>query len=89
MRRTRSACCPRAASGHATAVPPSSVMKLRRFNRSNGICCPSQVLRDSIPRWRGSSLAALRDFYLAHDRFGSFTTDQSGPSAARCPLLPQ
>jgi hypothetical protein len=27
-----SGCCARAASGHATAVPPSSVMNSRRFN---------------------------------------------------------
>jgi hypothetical protein len=32
MRRTRSGCCARAASGHATAAPPSSVMNSRRFN---------------------------------------------------------
>ena len=29
MRRIRSACCARAASGHAAAVPPSSVMNSR------------------------------------------------------------
>src|SRR5262249_27788557 len=28
------ACCPRAASGHATAVPPSSVMNWRLFTQS-------------------------------------------------------
>jgi hypothetical protein len=31
-RQTLLACCARAASGHATAAPPSSVMKARRFN---------------------------------------------------------
>jgi hypothetical protein len=31
MRRMRSVCCARAASGHA-AAPPSSVMNERRFN---------------------------------------------------------
>jgi hypothetical protein len=31
-RRTRSLCCARAASGHATAALPSSVMNSRRFN---------------------------------------------------------
>jgi hypothetical protein len=30
-RRIRSPCCARAASGHATAAPPSSVMNARRF----------------------------------------------------------
>src|SRR6266536_2595644 len=34
MRRIRSGCCARAASGHAAAAPPSSVMKLRRLIRS-------------------------------------------------------
>jgi hypothetical protein len=29
--RTRSPCCARAASGHATTAPPSSVMNSRRF----------------------------------------------------------
>jgi hypothetical protein len=33
MRRIRSACCARAASGHPAAAPPSSVMKARRFTR--------------------------------------------------------
>ena len=31
MRRIRSACCARAASGHAAAAPPRSVMNSRRF----------------------------------------------------------
>src|SRR5579863_664099 len=31
MRLIRSACCARAASGHATAVPPNTVMNSRRF----------------------------------------------------------
>jgi hypothetical protein len=34
-------CCARAASGHATAAPPSSVMNSRLFNRSNCIRCPA------------------------------------------------
>jgi hypothetical protein len=34
MRRTRSPCCECAASGHAAAAPPSSVMNARRFIRS-------------------------------------------------------
>jgi hypothetical protein len=35
--RGQRSCCARAASGHAAAAPPSSVMKSRRFSRSNGI----------------------------------------------------
>ena len=31
MRRTRSVCCARAASGQAIAAPPKSVMKSRRL----------------------------------------------------------
>src|SRR5262249_17204824 len=31
MRRTRSGCCPRAASGHVAVAPLSSVMNSRRF----------------------------------------------------------
>ena len=34
MRRIRSPCCPRAASGHAAAAPPSSVMNSRLFIQS-------------------------------------------------------
>ena len=34
MRRIRSPCCARAASGHAAAAPPSSVIKSLRFMRS-------------------------------------------------------
>jgi len=45
MRRMRSGCCARAASGHATA-PPSSVKNLRRFSRSNCMCFPRQPGKD-------------------------------------------
>ena len=38
MRRMRSRCCARAASGHATAAPPISVMKSRRL-----MCPPGQA----------------------------------------------
>jgi hypothetical protein len=31
MRRTRSPCCARAATGHAAAAPPSNVMNSRRL----------------------------------------------------------
>jgi hypothetical protein len=46
MRRIRSGCCARAASGHTTAAPPRSVMKSRRF-----IVAIIQSLR---PRWRAA-----------------------------------
>ena len=32
MRQTFEGCCPRAARGHATAAPPSSVMNSRRLH---------------------------------------------------------
>ena len=34
MRRTCAGCCAHAGSGHATAAPPSSVMKVRRLIRA-------------------------------------------------------
>src|SRR6516164_8808035 len=40
IRRMRSRCCPRAASGHAAAAPLSSVMNSRRFSWSDCIRCP-------------------------------------------------
>jgi hypothetical protein len=40
IRRILSACCARAASGHATAAPPSSVMKSRRFMPNMGDFLP-------------------------------------------------
>jgi hypothetical protein len=36
-RRTRSACCPRAASGQAAAAPPTSVMNSRRRMSNMGL----------------------------------------------------
>src|SRR5262249_50022255 len=63
----------------------------RRFSRSNCICCPSQGLPGSIPRWRGSSLAAMRDFGLVDDRLGSIATDRhdrdARPMSASPPIL--
>ena len=44
--RTRSPCWARAASGHATAVPPSSVMNSRRL--MPGMGAPSQVPRADL-----------------------------------------
>src|SRR5262249_7532556 len=40
MRRTLSACCARAASGHAAAAPPRSVMKSRRIMTDMGLAPP-------------------------------------------------
>ena len=53
-------CCARAASGHAAAAPPSSVMNSRRFIRS--IASDASSRRGSIADWRASSQgpAALR-----------------------------
>ena len=48
-------CCASAASGHAAAEPPSSVMNSRRFTRSNCICCPSQGLP-----WHHTALARIK-----------------------------
>jgi len=42
-------CCAPAAIGLATIVPPTNVMKSRRFNGLHSICCPSQGLRGIIP----------------------------------------
>ena len=81
----RSPCCACAASGHTAAAPPSIVMKSRRFT---ALCFPCFDRKDSTPRVRQVA-AALRHFNPAHVAVGSFATDQSGPSAARCPLLPQ
>jgi len=38
IRRMRSRCCARAASGHAAAAPPRSAMNVRRFTRSPRRC---------------------------------------------------
>ena len=52
IRRTRSACCARAASGHAAAVPPSSVMNSRRLTSSIGLppTCRVVPLTQSVCR---------------------------------------
>ena len=44
MRRIRSPCCARAASGHAAAAPPSSVMNARRFTPIDRV--PPATLQD-------------------------------------------
>jgi hypothetical protein len=40
MRRIRSPCCARAASGQAVAAPPTSVMNSRRFMSNMGLPAP-------------------------------------------------
>src|SRR5262249_4975012 len=67
MRRTRSGCCARAASGHAAAAPPRRVMKSRRFTASASRASDG---KDSTPQLRQET-TALRDFGLADDGFGS------------------
>src|SRR5262245_3161036 len=66
MRRTRSLCCARAASGHA-AAPPSSDMSERRFTAGPFRAFAPKV---STPQLRQEP-AALRDFDPAFVRFGS------------------
>ena len=56
MRRIRSACCARAASGHAAAAPPSSVMNSRRLHSITSSARASSVGGTSRP----SALAVLR-----------------------------
>ena len=53
MRRTRSACCERTASGHA-AAPPSSVINLRRSLRVP----PCFRRKDNTPRYGRRRCAA-------------------------------
>ena len=55
-------CCARAASGHAAAAPPSSVMNSRRFNRSNCICrAPARDRQHTALARISQGLAAVRD----------------------------
>ena len=63
MRRMRSGCCARAASGHAAAAPPSSEMNWRRFMG----CAQGQGGRIKYSR-SGPCIAAKQ---LADVRFGS------------------
>ena len=50
MRRTRSGCCARAASGHAAAAPPSSVMNSRRSHSITSSARASSVGGISRPK---------------------------------------
>jgi hypothetical protein len=54
MRRMRSPCCALAASGHAAAVPPSSVMKVRALHSITSSARASRVGGTVMP----STLAA-------------------------------
>src|SRR5207253_3817985 len=58
-RRIRSPCCARAASGHATAAPPSSVMNSRRLMQnigvSNRLAPPSVGLPHAHPASRAEA----------------------------------
>jgi hypothetical protein len=42
-------CCARAASGHAAAVPPSSVMNSRRLMSDMGACSPALANAGHLP----------------------------------------
>jgi hypothetical protein len=74
IRRTRSACCERAASGHAAVAPPSSVMNSRRFIRS-----PRRRGRERIQEWKANR---FRGFDV-DDEFElgglTATSDEQGP----------
>ena len=53
IRRIPPGCCARAASGHAAAAPPSSVMNSRRFNGSNCIDARQPDPIRKLSHWRG------------------------------------
>jgi hypothetical protein len=74
MRRIRSACCPRAASGHPTAAPPSSVMNWRRFMFDMGLSHPVQ------PVSRTLSLARRDRLVLGADLKRSESSPAAGPT---------
>src|SRR5262245_4934857 len=65
-RRMRSACCTRAASGHAAAAPPMSVMKSRRLMSGPewrlGPCWlfPVPPTQTIAQRWKASCIAGFR-----------------------------
>jgi hypothetical protein len=48
-------CCARAASGHAAAAPPSSIVNARRFNAS---ASRPSVRKNSTPQYGGACRAA-------------------------------
>jgi hypothetical protein len=51
MRRMRSPCCALAASGHAAAVPPSSVMKVRALHSITSSARASRVMPSTLAAW--------------------------------------
>jgi hypothetical protein len=68
MRRTRSPCCARAASGHAATAPPSSVMNSRRL-----VCRERSIVRGDEDRImiRPSSRPEARSLQAALAVFSS------------------
>ncbi len=50
MRRIRSGCCARTASGHAAAAPPRSAMNSRRLMPDMGVPTPGMAMRPSPAR---------------------------------------
>src|SRR5262249_46976419 len=60
--RTRSACCARAASGHAAAAPPSSVMNARRLMLHTGLSLPPAIPHPSVGSTR--KRRPVRSVYL-------------------------
>src|SRR5882757_2119506 len=65
--------CATAASGHATAAPPSSAMNSRRF-----VCRESSILRGD----RGSVMTVSPSRPEARRRFGSQTVNELGAPVA-------
>jgi len=63
-------CCARAASGHAAAALPRSVMKLRRLMQN----CPSRTKPTKGQR------CASQQNWTANDRYGSFATETAEPA---------
>ena len=72
MRRIRSGCCARDASGHAAAAPPSSVMKSRRAHSITSSARASSVGGTSRP----SAFAVLR--LISSSNFVARSTGMSG-----------
>src|SRR5262245_16254156 len=71
--RTRSACCARAASGHAAAALPSRVRNSRRF-----VCRESSILRGD----GGSVMTVSPSRPEARRRFGSQSASELGAPVA-------
>src|SRR5262249_1115979 len=79
IRCIRSRCCPRAATGHATAAPPTSLMNSRRhFTGPVLLVLPMEW----ISHLTIAGDAALRDFNPPYDGFGS--RNEPARAGARC-----